>query len=135
MALTRDHTVVNEQVRLGVMITAGEASRRRRATSSAARWPGDLFVSVETSEHQVMPATFCCCAPTGCTGRFRREIAQLAGRRTDLPDAARELIDLANERDGSDNVSVLLIRIKHVERVGMYRGRPYKLPDRRTGPP
>ena len=39
----------------------------------------------------------------------------------------RKLIELANEHDGSDNVSVLLIRIRNVERVGMYRGRPYKL--------
>jgi len=48
-------------------------------------------------------------------------------RNTDLNAAARELIAAANERDGSDNVSVQLIRIRSVERVGMYRGRPYKL--------
>jgi hypothetical protein len=29
--------------------------------------------------------------------------------------------------DGSDNISVLLVRIRDVERVGMYRGRPYQL--------
>ena len=45
----------------------------------------------------------------------------------DLAEASRTLIDLANEHDGSDNVSILLIRVKNVERVGMYRGRPYKL--------
>ena len=38
-----------------------------------------------------------------------------------------ELVDLANQRDGSDNISVQLIRVRSVERVGMYRGRPYKL--------
>ena len=37
------------------------------------------------------------------------------------------LVALANERDGSDNISVQVVRIKSVERVGMYRGRPYKL--------
>jgi len=36
-------------------------------------------------------------------------------------------VALANEKDGGDNVSVQLIRILSVERVGMYRGRPYKL--------
>ena len=40
---------------------------------------------------------------------------------------ARRLIELANDRDGNDNISVSLIRIRDVERVGMYRGRPYKL--------
>ena len=45
----------------------------------------------------------------------------------ELPQAARELVGFANQRDGSDNISVQLIRIRDVERVGMYRGRPYKL--------
>ena len=40
---------------------------------------------------------------------------------------AERLVALANERDGSDNVSAQLIRVKSVERVGMYRGRPYKI--------
>jgi serine/threonine protein phosphatase PrpC len=44
-----------------------------------------------------------------------------------LHAAAERLVDLANQRDGSDNVTVQLIRIQGVERIGMYRGRPYKL--------
>ena len=55
------------------------------------------------------------------------EIAEVAGSGGDLQAAARKLVELANERDGSDNVSAQLIRIRGVERVGMYRGRPYKL--------
>jgi hypothetical protein len=41
--------------------------------------------------------------------------------------AAQALVELANQRDGSDNISIQLIRIRGVERVGMYRGRPYRL--------
>ncbi len=44
-----------------------------------------------------------------------------------LEAAARKLIALANERDGGDNASVQLIRVRDTERMGMYRGRPYKL--------
>ena len=51
----------------------------------------------------------------------------MAGRASDLATAAERLVALANERDGSDNISVQLIRVRAVERVGMYRGRPYKL--------
>ena len=36
-------------------------------------------------------------------------------------------VALANEKDGGDNVSVQLIRVRDIERMGMYRGRPYKL--------
>jgi protein phosphatase len=55
------------------------------------------------------------------------EIAQTVSRNRSLATAARELVESANEQDGSDNVSVQLIRIHSVERMGMYRGRPYKL--------
>jgi len=48
-------------------------------------------------------------------------------RNRDLNAAARNLVTLAIERDGSDNISVQLIRVRDVERMGMYRGRPYKL--------
>jgi serine/threonine protein phosphatase PrpC len=37
------------------------------------------------------------------------------------------MVDLANERGGHDNCSVQLIRVRDTERMGMYRGRPYKL--------
>jgi serine/threonine protein phosphatase PrpC len=49
----------------------------------------------------------------------------------ELKAAAAHLVSLANARDGSDNVSVQIIRIKSVESVGMYRGRLYKLPKAR----
>jgi serine/threonine protein phosphatase PrpC len=44
-----------------------------------------------------------------------------------LTEAASGLVSLAKERDGGDNISVQLIRIRSVERVGMYRGRHYKI--------
>jgi len=51
-------------------------------------------------------------------------LAQTVGRHRDLDAAARELVSSANEKDGSDNISVQLIRIRSVERMGMYRGLP-----------
>ena len=55
------------------------------------------------------------------------EIAATVSRTQDLAATTRELVSSANEQDGGDNVSVQLIRIRNVERMGMYRGRPYKL--------
>ena len=55
------------------------------------------------------------------------KIVRIAASGANLDDAARELIAIANHSDGGDNVSVQLIRIKTVEAVGMYRGRPYRL--------
>ena len=130
MALTRDHTVVNDQVRLGVM-SARDAARAETRHILSRSLGVDLFVSVDISEHHVQAGDLLLLCSDGLHGAVSgAEIARAATQGDtagSLTEAARTLIELANEHDGSDNVSVLLVRIKHVERVGMYRGRPYKL--------
>ena len=44
------------------------------------------------------------------------------------PQIARELVARAVEIDGGDNTTAQVIRVRSVEQVGMYRGRPYRLP-------
>ena len=126
--LTRDHTVASEQVRLGIL-SAGEAAggvhqpraeplagkrsvRQRRYRRACQVLPGDVLALCSDGLHgSVEPG----------------DIAAVAAMPRTSTAAARRLVALANERDGSDNISVQLIRIRSVERVGMYRGRPYKL--------
>jgi serine/threonine protein phosphatase PrpC len=55
------------------------------------------------------------------------EIAVLVSNDAALDKAAHKMVSLASQRDGSDNISVQVIRVRGVERVGMYRGRPYRL--------
>jgi PPM family protein phosphatase len=125
--LTRDHTVVNDQVRIGVMSAKEAAVSEKRHVLSRSLGT-DLFVNVDTSEHQVLPGDVLLLCSDGLHGAVpEAELASVVGRHTDLGAAAQCLVELANERDGSDNVTVQLIRIKSVERIGMYRGRPYKL--------
>ncbi len=125
--LTRDHTVVNDQVRLGVM-SAKEAERAETRHVLNRSLGSDLFVNVDTSEHQVLPGDVLLLCSDGLHGAVpETEIAAAVSHHADLNTAARHLVDLANERDGSDNATVQLIRIQGVERIGMYRGRPYKL--------
>jgi len=126
-ALTRDHTVVNDQVRIGVM-SAKEAARAETRHVLSRSLGNDLFVSVDTSEHQVLPGDVLLLCSDGLHGAVpETEIVRVVGQNADLPAAALCLVELANQRDGSDNVTVQLIRIQNVERIGMYRGRPYKL--------
>lgn len=125
-SLTRDHTVVNDQVRLGV-ISAREAAKAETRHVLSRSLGLDLFVSVDTSEHHVTAGDVLLLCSDGLHGAISgAEIARTVGP-GDLAETAQKLVELANEHDGSDNVSVLLIRVKTVERVGMYRGRPYKL--------
>ena len=87
-----------------------------------------LRATFETSEHQILPGDVVALCCDGLHGAVSDpEIAAIAGGPRSLDAAARQLVDLANERDGSDNISVQLIRVRSVERVGMYRGRLYKL--------
>jgi serine/threonine protein phosphatase PrpC len=125
--LTRDHTVAQEQARIG-LLTAQEASESSTRHVLSRSLGNDLFVSVETSDIQVYPGDVLLLC---CDGLYHSipssEMAAVAGHGADLNAAAQRLVDIANDRDGSDNISVQLIRVRSVERVGIYRGRPYKL--------
>jgi PPM family protein phosphatase len=125
--LTRDHTVAHEQVRMG-LINAQDASESSARHILSRSLGTDLFVSVETSDIQVYPGDVLLLC---CDGLYHSvqssEMAAVAGHGGDLSEAAQRLVDIANDRDGGDNISVQLIRVRSVERVGMYRGRPYKL--------
>ncbi len=126
-ALTRDHTVVGEQVRLGLRSANGAAVAEARHVLTRSLGSG-MFVGVDTSDHLVLNGDVLLLCSDGLCGSLSvGDIGEIVTCNSDLNRAARELIAAANERDGSDNVSVQLIRLRNVERVGMYRGRPYKL--------
>jgi PPM family protein phosphatase len=126
-ALTRDHTVVADQVRLGVMSAkeAATASTRHILSRSLGH---DLFVAVDTNEHQLLSGDYLLLCSDGFHGAIpENELGGLIGHHADVADATRKLVELAVQRDGGDNTTVLLIHVQHVERVGMYRGRTYQL--------
>jgi protein phosphatase len=125
--LTRDHTVAGEHMRLGLLSAqeAAEAPTRHLLTRSLGT---ELFVGVETSDNQVLAGDVLLLCSDGLHDAVRAsEMAHLVSPSTGLNAAAQQLVALANQRDGSDNISVLLIRVRNVERAGMYRGRPYSL--------
>lgn len=125
--LTRDHTVASEQARLGLLSAqeAVEASTRHVLTRSLGT---ELFIGVETSDNLVLAGDVLLLCTDGLHGAVAAgEMAHLVSPSADLNAAAQKLVALANQRDGSDNISVLLIRVRSVERAGMYRGRPYRL--------
>ncbi len=125
--LTRDHTLASEQAKLGLLSPrqAAEASTRHLLSRSIG---SDLFVAVDVSEHLVLSGDLLLLCSDGLHAAVpEAEIARITTQVTELRTAADTLVAIANERDGSDNVSVQLIRVRGVERVGMYRGRPYRL--------
>ncbi len=126
-ALTRDHTVAGEQARLG-LISSKEAAESHTRHVLSRSLGNDLFVNVETNETQVYVGDVLMLCCDGMHGAVTpSEIAAVVTHEADLNAAAHKLVEMAKTADGSDNISVQLIRIRGVERVGMYRGRPYRL--------
>jgi PPM family protein phosphatase len=125
--LTRDHTVVAEQYRLG-FISAKEAAESEKRHVLNRSVGSDLFVNADISDRQVLPGDVLLLCSDGLHNSVSEaDLAQLLPTHADLNAAARELVALANQRDGGDNITVQLIRVRSVERMGMYRGRPYRL--------
>jgi len=125
--LTRDHTVANEQLKLGIL-SAKEFANSPNRHVLVRSLGNDLFVNVDLVEPQVLPGDVLVMCSDGLHNSVEgSEMAAVTGHGAALDSAARRLVELANHRDGNDNISVSLIRIRDVERVGMYRGRPYKL--------
>ena len=125
--LTRDHSLVGEQVRMG-LLTEEEAQQSERRHLLSRSLGANLFVNVDLDERQLLPGDILLLSSDGLHGSVTaKEIAILTGQFHHLNEAGRALVSLARDKDGSDNISVQLIRVKNVERMGMYRGRPYKL--------
>jgi PPM family protein phosphatase len=125
--ITRDHTVAGEQVRLG-LITAQEAAEGQNSHILSRSLGNELVANVDTNDHQIFVGDVLLLCSDGLHGMVdASEMTAICGQGQDLHLAAEKLVALANDRGGGDNISVQLIRIRGVERVGMYRGRPYKL--------
>lgn len=125
--LTGDHSLVAEQMRMG-LLTASEAAASQRRHVLSRSLGANIFVNVELNDHQVLPGDILLLSSDGFHGALSRaEIAVAVSRFPDLHESVQHLISLAREKDGTDNITVQLIRVNQVERMGMYRGRPYKL--------
>ena len=126
--ITRDHTLANEQVRLK-LLSKEEAEKSDNRHTLSRSLGTDLAVDVELNEHQVFAGDVLALCSDGLHGPVSgAEIAAATSEGSDLSAAAQQLVEIANQRDGSDNISLQLIRVRSVERVAMYRGRPYRLP-------
>jgi protein phosphatase len=125
--LTRDHTVINDQRRIG-LFTNSEVNKALTRHVLSRSIGTNLFVAPDVSEHNVKFGDLLLLCSDGLHGAVPDDtIARIATAGDSLKDTAQQLTTMANQSDGGDNVSVQLIRVNNVEAVGMYRGRPYRL--------
>jgi serine/threonine protein phosphatase PrpC len=125
--LTRDHTVADEQVRLGILSKEEAASNDGRHVLTRSLG-SELFVAADTITVNILPGDVLLLCTDGLHGYVPdTAILQIILRNSNLEQAAAALVAAANDAGGHDNVGVQLIRVKTVERMGLYRGRPYRL--------
>jgi protein phosphatase len=88
-----------------------------------------MFVSPDTSAVTLQPNDVLVLCTDGLHDEMQPpEIASIVSQKKPAPELARELVARAVEIDGGDNTTAQVIRVRSVEQVGMYRGRPYRLP-------
>jgi protein phosphatase len=125
--LTRDHTMAAEQFRLG-LLSQDEAATGENRHILTRCLGNELFVAADTVTVNVIPGDVLLLCSDGLHGYVPDEkIRQLIHSTSDLQTAASRLVAAANDAGGLDNISVQIVRVRSVERMGLYRGRPYRL--------
>jgi PPM family protein phosphatase len=125
--VTQDHTLVNEQRKVG-LITANEIPNSDARHVLIRSLGPEMFVSPDTSALTIQPGDVLVLCTDGLHDEMSEaEIASIASQKKDASQIAHELVARAVEIDGGDNTTAQVIRVRSVEQVGMYRGRPYRL--------
>lgn len=110
--ITRDHSLVQEQIDSGFL--SKEAARWSHNRNLVTRALGvDPEVVVDVGSDSVEPDDLYLLCSDGLTNMVEDpEIQQaLEAHRNDLPLAAQELVRMANDNGGKDNISVIVVRI------------------------
>jgi protein phosphatase len=126
--VTQDHTWVNEQRKMGLISASEIADSDARHVLIRSLGP-EMFVSPDTTALTILPGDVLVLSSDGLHDEMSdTAIAAIVSQHKDMDEIARELVARAVEIDGNDNTSAQVIRVRSVEQVGMYRGRPYRLP-------
>ena len=126
--VTQDHTLVNEQRKMGLISAEEIATSDSRHVLIRSLGP-EMFVAPDTVALTVQPGDVLVLCTDGLHDEMKEEeIASIVSQKKDAAQLAKELVKRAVEIDGGDNTTAQVIRVRGVEQVGMYRGRPYRLP-------
>jgi len=126
--ITQDHTWVNEQRKMGIISASEVAESDSRHVLIRSLGP-EMFVSPDTTALTLLAGDILVLSSDGMHDEMNeRTIASIVSQNKDIEEIARELVARAVEIDGGDNTTAQVIRVRSVEQVGMYRGRPYRLP-------
>jgi PPM family protein phosphatase len=125
--ITQDHTIVNKQRSAGLISAEEATSSEQRHVLTKSLGP-ETFVAPDTTAVTLHPGDVLVLCSDGLhDGLSSSELAEIASQNKPAEAIARELVARAVEIDGNDNTTAQVIRVRSVEQVGMYRGRPYRM--------
>lgn len=110
--LTSDHSLVAEQVRRGI-ITPQQAEESEMQSVLLRALGAHPEVEVDVDEVGIFPGDVLLLCSDGLTRMVTEpEIAGTLQAETRPANAAQKLVDLANERGGMDNITVIVVRFQ-----------------------
>ncbi len=110
--LTHDHSLLQEQIDSGVLTP--EQAKYSLNKNLVTRALGiEAIVPADIAEYRLEAEDIYVLCSDGLTDMVEPEAVQaiVAEHRMNLAEAARRLIDLANQNGGRDNISVILLRV------------------------
>ncbi|HMD77916.1 MAG TPA: protein phosphatase 2C domain-containing protein [Terracidiphilus sp.] len=126
--VTQDHTWVSEQRKMG-LISAGEMAQSESRHLLLRSLGPEMFVSPDTTALTLLAGDVLVLCTDGLHDEMPEALlARIVSQNKNMQEIAGELVARAVEIDGNDNTTAQVIRVRSVEPVGMYRGRPYRLP-------
>lgn len=110
--LTRDHSLLQEQIDSG-LITPEQAKHAQHKNLVTRALGIDPVVEPELREHQTRPGDLYLLCSDGLNDMVSDEDIELALQAlgSNLKLAAQQLVQMANDNGGRDNVSVILVRV------------------------
>lgn len=123
--LTNDHSWVAEQVAAGAMTPQQAASHPKRNLLTRCLGNGPVL-RVERTVHQIQLGDVLLLCSDGLTGVVQDgEIGQMLAQYANPQDTCQALVDMANQRGGPDNITVLIAQVAEGAGTDLPGGRAY----------
>ena len=109
--ITSDHSLVAEQVRQGIL-TPAEAEQSEMQSVLLRALGSQPDIQIDAEEHGLIARDILLLCSDGLTRMLiEPEIAGTLQAEPDATRAAQKLVELANDRGGADNITVVVVRI------------------------
>jgi protein phosphatase len=109
--ITSDHSLVAEQVRQGIL-TPAEAEESEMQSVLLRALGSQPDIQIDAEEHGLIARDILLLCSDGLTRMLiEPEIAGTLQAEPDATRAAQKLVELANDRGGADNITVVVVRI------------------------